>query len=116
MRRTSQNLWNRGPWVQGLLVAIAIASVCAQGVLAQSGMLAGLLGQWTTLADQTPINPVHAALMHSGKVLILSGSGNVPTNHDYESAVWDPQTQTFVTQPIAWDMFCNGMVVLPDGR
>jgi hypothetical protein len=116
MRKPGQNVLNRYSQVRALLLAIAIASVCAKGVLAQSGMLAGLLGQWTTLADQTPINPVHAALMHSGKVLILSGSGNVPTNHDYESAVWDPQTQTFVTQPIAWDMFCNGMVVLPDGR
>jgi hypothetical protein len=116
MRQPSRNLWNRGPWAQGLLVAIAIASVCGHGVLAQSGMMAGLLGQWTTLAGQTPINPVHAVLMHNGKVLIVSGSGNVTTNGDYETAVWDPQTQTFVTQAVAWDMFCNGTVVLPDGR
>jgi hypothetical protein len=116
MRKPTQNVWNHCSRARALLVAIAIASACAQGVLAQSSILAGLLGQWTTLADQTSINPVHAALMHNGKVLILSGSGNVATNRDYETAVWDPQTQTFVKQPIAWDMFCNGMVVLPDGR
>ncbi len=116
MRKHSRSTSTRCPRMEPLLLAIVIASVCAHGARAQSGMLAGLLGQWTTLSDQTPINPVHVALMHTGKVLIVSGSGNVPTNHDYETAVWDPQTQTFATQPIAWDMFCNGMVVLPDGR
>src|SRR6266850_8250561 len=116
MCKPSQNLRNRCARLRALLIAIAIASVCAQGVRAQPSLLTGLLGQWTTLVDQTPINPVHVALMRDGKVLIVSGSGNVPTNRDYQTAVWDPQTQTFATQPIAWDMFCNGMVVLPDGR
>jgi hypothetical protein len=116
MRKPSRNVWNRWSHARALLATVAIAGACAQGVRAQSSMLPALLGQWTTLAGQTPINPVHAALMHNGQVLIVSGSGNVPTNHDYETAVWDPQTQTFAMQPIAWDMFCNGMVVLPDGR
>jgi len=102
--------------VRTLFAAIGIAAVCAHGMRAQSSPLTGLLGQWTTLANQTPINPVHVALMNTGKVLIVSGSGNLPTNHDYEAAVWDPQTQLFVSQPLGWDMFCNGMVVLPDGR
>jgi len=30
--------------------------------------------------------------------------------------VFDPQTGTVTTQPVGWDMFCNGMVVLLDGR
>jgi hypothetical protein len=30
--------------------------------------------------------------------------------------VWDPKAQTIKTFKLAWDMFCNGMVVLPDGR
>src|SRR2546427_12951333 len=115
MRKPSQNASNGGSRVRVLPLALAIASVCAQSVFAQSSLL-GLFGQWTTLADQVPINPVHVALLHNGKVLIVSGSGNVPTNLDYRAAVWDPQTQALVTQPIAWDMFCNGMVVLPDGR
>jgi hypothetical protein len=63
-----------------------------------------------------PINPVHVALMHNGKVLIVSGSGNLPSNSNYEAAVWDPLTGTITTQPLGWDMFCNGMVVLSDGR
>jgi hypothetical protein len=73
-------------------------------------------GQWQTLPNLMPINPVHAALLHNGKVLIVSGSGNLPTNSNFQAAVFDPQTGTVTTQPVGWDMFCNGMVVLPDGR
>src|SRR5438067_13684045 len=80
-------------------------------------------GQWSTLAYTMPINPVHAALLHTGKVLIVSGSGNDPsnafpsnTNPDYESAIWDPQAGKITTQRVAWDMFCNGMSVMADGR
>jgi hypothetical protein len=74
------------------------------------------IGQWQTITTQMPINPVHLALMHNGKVLVVSGSGNLPSDTNYMAGVFDPATQTITTQPIAWDMFCNGMVVLPDGR
>ena len=77
---------------------------------------AGAQGQWKTLPYLMPINPVHMALMNNGKVLIVSGSGFVSTNTSYEAAVWDPRTGTITRQPLGWDMFCNGMVVLPDGR
>lgn len=77
---------------------------------------ANVHGQWKTLTTQTPINPVHAALMHTGNVLIVSGSGNVKGNNNFEAAVWDPATDTITTQALAWDMFCDGMVVLSDGR
>ncbi len=77
---------------------------------------ANVQGQWNTLSTQMPINPVHVALMHTGKVLIVSGSGNLPSDTSYMAAVWDPATDTVTTQPLQWDMFCNGMIVLPDGR
>jgi len=77
---------------------------------------ANLQGQWTTLSTTMPINPVHATVLHTGKVLIVSGSGNVPGNSNYQAALWDPQSGALTTQPLAWDMFCNGMVVLADGR
>src|SRR6266481_1408912 len=79
--------------------------------LAQSGQ-----GQWQTLPYTMPINPVHAALLYNGKVLIVSGSGNVAGNLNFQAALWDPQGGTITTQPVGWDMFCNGMVILPDGR
>src|SRR5438876_10838600 len=73
-------------------------------------------GQWTTLPYAMPIKPLHFALLHTGKVLVVSGSGNVAGNTNYQAAIWDPQANTISSQPVAWDMFCNGMVVLPDGR
>jgi hypothetical protein len=73
-------------------------------------------GQWRTLPSLMPINPVHLALLNNGKVLIVAGSGNVATVTNYQAAVWDPQAGTIITQSLAWDMFCNGMVTLPDGR
>lgn len=73
-------------------------------------------GQWQTLPYAMPVNPVHVALLYNGKVLIVSGSGNVAGNTNFQAALWDPRAGSITTQPIAWDMFCNGMVVLPDGR
>jgi fibronectin type 3 domain-containing protein len=77
---------------------------------------ANVTGQWQTLVTLAPINPVHLALMHNGKILVVSGSGNDKTVTFFQAGVWDPATDTMSTQPLTWDMFCNGMVVLPDGR
>jgi hypothetical protein len=77
---------------------------------------ANVTGVWTTLGYGSPINPVHVALTHNGKILVISGSGNYPENHVLSAGVWDPATQRMTTFVIATDMFCNGMVVLPDGR
>jgi PKD repeat protein len=79
---------------------------------------AATTGQWATLMRQMPINPVHIVLLNTGKVLIVSGSGNVAANTDFESALWDPAhpEDPIPTRPLSWDMFCNGIAVLPDGR
>src|ERR1700685_4623967 len=47
----------------------------------------GVIGRWDTLPFDMPINPVHVALMYSGKVLIVSGSGNDPDNKNFQAAV-----------------------------
>jgi len=73
-------------------------------------------GQWRTLPLLMPINPVHIAVTYNGKILIVSGSGNVATETNFRAAVWDLQANTITTQPLGWDMFCNGMIALPDGR
>jgi hypothetical protein len=39
---------------------------------------ANVRGQWSTLPNLAPINPIHAALLPNGKVLIVAGSGNCP--------------------------------------
>lgn len=73
-------------------------------------------GVWTTLNYGSPINPVHVALTHNGQILVISGSGNYPGNNALTAGVWNPATQRMKTFVIGSDMFCNGMVVLPDGR
>ena len=76
-----------------------------------------VIGKWLTLSTQMPINPIHTALMANGKILVVSGSGNYPVQTTFMVGVWDPSTNTFTNGPNqSWDMFCNGMVVLPDGR
>jgi hypothetical protein len=76
-------------------------------------------GLWSTLPYLMPINPIHCSLLHSGKVLIVSGSENNPPEHEagqYYAAVWDPSSGVFNVQNLLWDLFCNGMAALPDGR
>jgi Domain of unknown function (DUF1929)/PKD domain len=95
---------------------LAITMLLILGLQPSAAAQANVQGQWQTLPTQSPINPVHVALMHNGQVLVVSGSGNLPSDKNYMAGVWNPQTDTFTTQPLNWDMFCNGMVVLPDGR
>ena len=96
------------------ILALALALLSMPAPRAQSQ--AGTLGRWTTLSYSMPINPVHMALLKNGKVLIVSGSGNNATESNYSAALWDPQASSFATQLLGWDMFCNAMVTLPDGR
>src|ERR1700686_3814969 len=70
------------------------------------GPTASRIGMWTTLADGCPINPVHVALMYTGKLLIIQGSGNYPTNYVYTAGIYDPATQAISTFIINRDMFC----------
>ncbi len=82
-------------------------------------------GMWTTLPTAMPINPVHAGLLHTGKILIVSGSGNCPPTlagcpqgpqYPQGAALMDLSSGKISTLPIGWDMFCNGMSIMQDGR
>ena len=95
-----------------LLVAIACALVPARRVAAQPNVQ----GQWRTLTTLMPINPIHVALMKNGKVLLIAGSGNLPAETNFQGAVWDPVSGAITTHSVGWDMFCNDMITLPDGR
>ncbi len=92
----------------GLLVLVGLAP----RVMAQ----ANIVGQWSTLPYTMPINPIHVALLHTGEVLVVAGSGNSTLTKEFQAATWNPASGTITTQTVGWDMFCNGMVVLPDGR
>jgi len=97
-------------------LTVLVAAACFAGLPTLLYAQANVQGQWQTLPNLMPINPVHAALLHNGTVLVVSGSGNLPSNTNLQAGVFDPRTGTVTTQPVGWDMFCNGMVVLPDGR
>jgi Domain of unknown function (DUF1929)/Glyoxal oxidase N-terminus/PKD domain len=99
-------------FAKSVLLCFAPLALSSAPALAQ----APVQGQWQTLSYAMPINPVHVALLRNGKVLIVSGSGNVAGNTNFQAALWDPQAGAIATQPVGWDMFCNGMIVLPDGR
>ena len=94
--RTANAALTGGSLLAGLLVAVSLGTSTTEPVLAQ----AGTLGSWRTVTTQVPINPVHAALMRNGEVLMVAGSGNVATETNYRATVWDPVTETFDTQPL----------------
>ena len=87
-------------------------------------------GQWSTLSNTLPINPVHVALLGNGKVLVVAGSGNCPPSQSgcpsgppygpsngSGALLVDPVSGQIISQfSLSWDTFCNGMVLLPDGR
>ena len=76
-------------------------------------------GRWDTLEYNTPVNAVHAALLNTGKVLLIAGSGNNEKAFDaksFKTVVWNPETGEFKDVPTPWDAFCAGHVFLPDGR
>jgi hypothetical protein len=106
--------FRRPPLAGAALLAIGVAILSVSTPRAQSQAAAS--GQWNTLPTPMPINPVHLALLRNGKVLVVSGSGNVAAETNFRAAVWDPQAGTIVIQSLSWDMFCNAMVTLPDGR
>jgi Domain of unknown function (DUF1929)/Glyoxal oxidase N-terminus len=113
------------PCLSHTLVLSLLLAICAPITMAQ----ADLQGQWSTLPYLMPINPVHVALLSNGKVLVVAGSGNCPPSlagcpsgppygpsNNSGALLWDPNAGTITQFSVSWDMFCNGMVLLQDGR
>ncbi|MGW1771075.1 galactose oxidase-like domain-containing protein [Streptomyces sp. NPDC002104] len=78
-------------------------------------------GSWglTRLPEEYRINAMHAALLRTGKVLLIAGSGNDQRNFDrgtFSTVLWDPKDDTFKKIPTPEDFFCSGHSQLPDGR
>jgi hypothetical protein len=75
-------------------------------------------GIWELAPCDSMTLAVHFALLHTGKLLIFSGSGNYPprhASHTYGSTLWDYQGGGFSSPPISYDMFCCGQATLPSG-
>ncbi|MFE5792405.1 galactose oxidase-like domain-containing protein [Streptomyces sp. NPDC056503] len=78
-------------------------------------------GSWgaVSVPDGARINAIHAALLRTGKVLLIAGSGNNQQNFDagtFDTVLWDPVKNTFKKIPTPEDFFCAGHSQLPDGR
>ena len=69
-----------------------------------------------------PVNDEHAdyaALLRTGKVLIIAGSGNNRDSFEagtFRSILWDPRTEKFSEVPTPTDLFCAGHTFLPNGN
>ena len=77
------------------------------------------IGSWELLPLDAPMTPIHAALLHTGRVWLASGSGNDPEMFDegeFHSWVWDPGTSNFTDIDTPWDVFGSGHSFLADGR
>ncbi|MEV0281555.1 kelch motif-containing protein [Streptomyces sp. NPDC050610] len=78
-------------------------------------------GHWdlVDVPEKYRINSIHAALLHTGKVLMIAGSGNDEKNFKagtFQSVLWDPVKNTFKEIDTPKDMFCGGHAQLPDGN
>jgi hypothetical protein len=64
-------------------------------------------------------NTIHAALLRTGKVLLVAGSGNNQDNFDakrFDTRIWDPVRGTIKKVPTPSDLFCTGHTQLADGK
>ncbi|MGR6970608.1 galactose oxidase-like domain-containing protein [Streptomyces cynarae] len=62
---------------------------------------------------------IHAVLLHTGKVLMIAGSGNNQENFDkkqFDTRIWDPVKGTIKKVPTPNDLFCTGHTQLADGK
>ena len=77
-------------------------------------------GKWEPIDYRCGFNPIHVALLHTGKVLSFGGSCNneelLKTPRPAE--LWDPETNDceLIEQDLDGDVFCVGHAYLPDGR
>jgi hypothetical protein len=72
-----------------------------------------VVGQWNTAANW-PLVAVHAALLHTGDV-VLWDAWELPDTPS--GRVWNPITDTFTSVPVPGSaLFCAGHAMLPDGR
>ncbi|UUS33025.1 kelch motif-containing protein [Streptomyces changanensis] len=78
-------------------------------------------GSWAPVEvpGEYRLNAIHAALLRTGKVLLIAGSGNNQKNFDagsFRTVLWDPAAGAFEDVDTPEDFFCAGHSQLPDGR
>lgn len=78
-------------------------------------------GSWEVLdvPEEYRTNAIHAALLRTGKVLLIAGSGNSQQKFDagtFDTVLWDPADNSYRKIPTPEDFFCSGHSQLADGR
>ncbi len=78
-------------------------------------------GLWSRLPvpRDFKVNAIHAALLHTGKVLIIAGSGNNKDAFEaksFRTVLYDPRTDEFTDVETPTDVFCAGHTFLPNGN
>ncbi|HEX8763086.1 MAG TPA: galactose oxidase early set domain-containing protein [Candidatus Saccharimonadales bacterium] len=85
-------------------------------------------GHWQTLdiPEEFRLNTIHAALLPTGKVLLVAGSGNNEKNFDafyndgkiavLKTAILDPETGRVKLVDTPSDLFCSGHALLHSGN
>lgn len=78
-------------------------------------------GHWDVVEvpERYRSNTVHAALLHTGKVLLIAGSGSRREQFDaggFTTLLWDPSNDSFRFVPTPQDLFGSGHAQLPNGR
>ncbi|MEV0225317.1 kelch motif-containing protein [Streptomyces sp. NPDC050704] len=78
-------------------------------------------GKWDIVEfpEKDRLNTIHAALLRTGKILLVAGSGNNQDNFDakkFDTRVWDPVKGTIKDIPTPADLFCTGHTQLSNGN
>ncbi|MGW8062820.1 galactose oxidase-like domain-containing protein [Streptomyces ziwulingensis] len=78
-------------------------------------------GKWEIVEfpEEYRQNTIHAALLRTGKVLLVAGSGNDQDNFDakrFDTRIWDPVKGTVKKVPTPTDLFCTGHTQLANGN
>lgn len=78
-------------------------------------------GSWqvVVLPRGVRVNAIHAALLPTGKILLIAGSGNnrkLFKAGTFKTLVFDPAHGTTTPVPTPTDLFCSGHTFLPDGK
>ncbi|GAA4809387.1 kelch motif-containing protein [Actinomycetospora chlora] len=78
-------------------------------------------GKWDVveLPDDQKVNAIHAAVLPTGRILLIAGSGNKEDMFNagtFKSLVYDPATGRSRVIPTPDDMFCAGHAFLGNGN
>ncbi|WP_232664346.1 kelch motif-containing protein [Pseudonocardia sp. TRM90224] len=101
--------------------AIAFVKQIQHQMLINSPEYQSQYGRWDVieLPEDLQVNAIHAAMLPTGKLLLIAGSGNDQKMFDagtFKSLVYDPVTGSSHIVPTPADMFCSGHTFLPDGK